>query len=175
MLGLAGGFSGRFVLSTVVKVTGTSDAGKKIQSRGPTENSPMATNLMASPACAAFGGCHGGSLTALDDSPKRKIYFFAAFIFAHLAFWAARILAMPAALILRLVLGAILPGRFLPLIFAQRALAAREIFLLAATLILRFFRRALTVWLWGVVARIRTSLFCRVSILFLILAACFSC
>src|ERR1017187_4770990 len=36
----------------------------------------------------------------------QRRYFFAALIFAHLAFWAAAILALPAALILRLFFGA---------------------------------------------------------------------
>jgi hypothetical protein len=58
----------------------------------------------------------------------------AALAFAHLAFIAATILALPAALIFRL---AFLTG-FVPLTFAQRLFAAAEIFALPAALI--FFR-----------------------------------
>jgi hypothetical protein len=41
-----------------------------------------------------------------QGASRQSSYFFAALIFAHLAFWAAAILALPAALILRLDFGA---------------------------------------------------------------------
>jgi len=68
-------------------------------------------------------------------------YFFPAFLAAHNAFILAESLALAAALILPLPLdfGAAFATGFFPLIFAQRALAAAEIFALAEALILNFF------------------------------------
>jgi hypothetical protein len=66
-------------------------------------------------------------------------FFFAALIFAHLAFAAALILARPAALIFRFALLAGFTDNFLPLTLAHLALAAAEILARPAALILRFF------------------------------------
>lgn len=63
-------------------------------------------------------------------------YFCAAFLAAHNAFILVESLALAAALILPLPF---LAAGFVPLIFAQRALAAAEILALAAALILNFF------------------------------------
>ncbi|MDD5139437.1 MAG: hypothetical protein PHY43_04145 [Verrucomicrobiales bacterium] len=63
-------------------------------------------------------------------------YFFAAFLAAHTAFILAESLALADALILPLLF---LAAGFVPLIFAQRNLAAAEILALAAALMVNFF------------------------------------
>jgi hypothetical protein len=64
-------------------------------------------------------------------------YFFAALIFAHLAFAKADSLALAAALILNFFLTALAVG-FVALTLAQRALAAAEILALADVLMAAF-------------------------------------
>jgi hypothetical protein len=68
-----------------------------------------------------------------------SFYFFAALIFAHLAFAKADSLALAAALILNFFLTGLtaLAAGFVALTLAQRALAAAEILALADVLILR--------------------------------------
>lgn len=79
--------------------------------------------------------------SSLHGNNSAADYFFAAFLAAHSAFILAEILALADALILRLPLP-FLPAGFaveaLPLILAQRNLAAAEILALAAALILNF-------------------------------------
>jgi hypothetical protein len=55
-----------------------------------------------------LGGVKNSHRSAADrqGASRQSSYFFAPLIFAHLAFWAAAILALPAALILRLDFGA---------------------------------------------------------------------
>jgi len=71
--------------------------------------------------------------------PGNHIHFLPALTFAHRSFWALTILALPAALILRLAGLTSFPTDFRPFIFAHRALCAAAILALPAALIFRLF------------------------------------